>query len=508
VKVGAQQTWGSVERNIDANGHITQIQYRSGVPDAATVSNYPVRVDPRQKYDLGVFAQDSWTIDRLTLNAGLRVEWLKSYVPEQTAPAGRFVGERHFAAVDNVPNWGPDFAPRLGLSYDLFGDAKTALKFSIGKFMTPQSVSYAERFNPMGSVTQSLPWNDRDIRGASLATNGDDIVQNNELDLSRLPTNFGERQLDRLDPNLKRQYNWETAVSVQHALTSRVSLSAGWYHRAFRNFPVNDNQLRSFDDYTPVDIVSPYNGEVITVYNLKSSGLLSQVDTLVTNAPGERSEVYNGFELSAHARLAGGGQILASTTTQRVITNNCDDPDDPNNLRFCDRGNLPSLYNPVDFKSDFKLSGSHPLKYGIQVSGTFKTHPGRTAGDLDRVDEILPVNWSLSRTTRYTEEGCAGRPCTPGALVVPGLVQTSLSVPLAPAGTESKLPRLYQLDLGIAKSFTYRGLELRPEFQIFNALNASTVLAVRSTNYGTATYGLPSSILLGRLPRLSVQMKW
>jgi hypothetical protein len=379
----------------------------------------------------------------------------------------------------------------------------------MGKFMTPQSVSYAERFNPMGSTTQSLPWGDRDILGRTLATNGDDIVQNNELDLTRLPSNFGERQLDRLDPDLQRQYNLETAASVQHALTSRVSVSAGWYRRTFYNFPVDDNLLRDFNDYTPVDIVSPYNGETITVYNLKDAGELSQVDTFVTNGRDDLSEVYNGFEISAQARLAGGGQVLASSTTQRVISNTCgEDLDDPNNQRFCDRANLPSQYNAVDFKSDFKLSGSYPIKYGIQLSGTFKTHPGRTAGDLDRIDEILPITWNISRTTRYTAEGCAGRPCTAGALVVPGLVQTSLSVPLAPAGTESKLPRLYQLDIGAGKVFRYRGLEWNAQVQLFNVLNASTVLAVRSTNFGTGTYGLPSSILLGRMPRLSLQMKW
>ena len=374
--------------------------------------------------------------------------------------------------------------------------------------MTPQGVWYAERFNPMGGITQSLPWNDRDLQGRSLASNGDDIVQDNELDLTRLPTNFGERQLDRLDPDLKRQYNLETSVSVQHALTSRLSVAAGWYRRSFHNFEVDDNLLRDFDDYVPVDIVSPYNGEIITVYNLRSASLLSQVDTFVTNAPSGRSEVYNGFEVSAQARLAGGGQLLASSTTQRIITNNCDDPDNPNNLRFCDRGNLPAPYNPVDFKTDFKVAGSYPVPLGIRVSGTFKTHPGRTAGDLDRIDEILPINWNIARTTRYTEEDCAGRPCTPGALVVPGLVQTSLIVPLAPAGTERRLPRLSQLDVGASKVFRFGGIEWTAQVQVFNVLNASTVLSERSANFGTPTYGLPSSILLGRFPRLSLEIEW
>src|SRR4029453_8411875 len=103
--------------------------------------------------------------------------WQNSYVPEQFAPAGRFVGERHFAAVTDVPNWGPDFSPRVGISYDLFGNAKTAIKFSEGKYMSRQGVQYASDLNPMATATQALPWSDRDRAGRILSTNGDNIVQ-------------------------------------------------------------------------------------------------------------------------------------------------------------------------------------------------------------------------------------------------------------------------------------------------------------------------------------------
>jgi hypothetical protein len=92
--------------------------------------------------------------------------------------------------------------------------------------------------------------------------------------------------------------------------------------------------------------------------------------------------------------------------------------------------------------------------------------------------------------------------------VIPGLVQTSLVVPLAPAGTEAKLPRLTQLDLGVSKRFRARGFEFTGQVQVYNALNASTVVTVRSSNFGTPTYGLPNEILLGRVPRISLQMKW
>ena len=505
LKMGIQRKDAKDGRDTQANGDINTINYRSGVPDSVVVGNYPIVLDPRLNYDIGVFGQDRWAFKRFTLSPGVRVEWLNEGVREQHAPGGRFVPERIFPEVKNVPAWGPDVSPRFGLAYDLFGNARTALKFSVGKYLTRNMTTLAARSNPLAVITQSLPWSDRDLKGRSLATNGDNIVQDSELDLTRLPSNFGVRQIDRLDPDLKREYNVETALTMQHTLMRNISLSAGWYHRAFHNSYVDDNVLRSFADYRPIEVVSPYNGEIFTAYDLTSASKLSQVDTLVTN--GDRKTVYNGFELALEARLPGGGTILANSTIQRSLTDSCDQRDDPNLLRFCDRFNLPDAY-PVRFRSDFKLAASHSLPYRVQLSANLTSQPGRQEGNLLLVDELLPISWNISRTTRYTQEGCAGRPCTPGALVIPNMVQTSLVLPLAPAGTARFLERQNQLNIGVKKIFRVRGIQYSAELDIYNMLNADTIMDERSANFGTATYALPSRILQGRLPRLAMRMNW
>jgi hypothetical protein len=507
VKVGTQVEWGFLNQRMDLNGHLDQ-RYRSGVPDTVRVFNYPAEVRNSLKYDFGLFAQDSWTLNRLTVNYGVRMDMLNAYVPEQHVAAGRFVGERHFDAVENTPDWGATVSPRIGLAYDVFGNSRTALKFSIGQYVTPQTTGLAEQLNPVALTSVTIPWNDRDLAGRVLATNGDDIAQDNEIDLSRLPTNFGERQLDRLDPDLKRETNIEMAVGVQHALTNRVSVAAGWYRRSFHNQYITDNVLRDFSDYVPVQVVSPYNGEVFEVYNLRSVSELSQVDNVITNAGSDRKWIYNGFEFSTQARLPGNGTILVSSTTQRAVTNECDEPDDPNLLRFCDRFNLPDRYPGVPFRSDFKLAGSYSLKWDIQVSARFTSMPGRTAADITRIDELLPIEWNISRTTRYTAEQCAGKPCTAGALVVPGMVQASIVTPLAPDGTESFLERQNQLDLGLRKRIRIRNTDWSLQFDLFNALNADTIVGVASTNFATAAYLRPSSVVQARIPRIGVQMKW
>jgi hypothetical protein len=524
IKAGTQVQFGDLNETINQNGAIQQ-QYRSGVPDVVLVYNYPVASHNLLKYDIGFFGQDSWTMNRLTLNYGLRVDMMNAYVPEQTLERGRFVPERNFAAVEDAPGWGPAWSPRFGATYDVFGNARTALKFSLGKYLTPRTTGLAQRLNPVSLASASIPWNDRDLAGRALATNGDDIAQDNELDLTRLPANFGERRLDRIDPDLNREYNVELAAAVQHALTDRISATFGWYRRTFHNQFVVDNQFRDSSDYDPVQVVSPYNGEVFTVYNLRNVSELSQVDNVITNASPDRKWIYNGFEFSMHARLPRGGNLIVGSITQRKRTNNCDAPDDPNLRRFCDRFNLPDQYNGVPFRSDLKVAGSYPIVWGIQVSGKFTSMPGRLPGDLTPIDDVLPITWNIARTTRYTAEQCAGRPCTAGALVVPNMTESSISVPLAPAGTELFMERQNQLDFGVRKNIKVRNMDWSLQFDLFNALNADTIIGYRSVSlttgqsvatgndtlvntFGTATYMRPSAVVQGRIPRIGLQMKW
>ena len=533
IKVGFQDKDAREFRNVDINGGLNSVIYRSttgvSVPTSVVVGNYPVVLTPKLDYDIGLYAQDRWVLQRLTASYGFRVQWLKSSVEARDVAAGRFVPARSFAETTNVPKWGPDFSPRFGLAYDLFGTAKTAVKFSVGKYFTRVMTAYGAQLNPMAVVTQTLNWKDADLvpgtqtlSGSALATNGDGIPQNNEIPLFLLPANFGTRNLAQLDPDFSREYNIETALSVQHELFPGVSVTTGWYRRTFKNMFLchpfgsigctsNVNLSRRPSDYREVPIVNPYNGEIITAYDLKSAASLSQVDTFITNSPSDRM-IYNGFEFALQARLPNGVNILASTTTQRTLTDACDVRDDPNLRRYCNRFDLPGDFY-VPYRSDFKLAMNYVLPYEVQVSVNFTSAPGRNETNVTPVDELLPINYNISPNTVYTADNCAIAKtpgiCTVGARVIPGMVQSGLIVPLVPAGTVRFMERENLLNLSVKKSFRLnRGIEMTPELDLFNALNADTVTGDRSANYGTATYGQANRILNARLPRIALRVKW
>ena len=148
-RAGSQYSWGTYRLRYDTNGQLIQ-QYRSGVPDSVIVRNYPVELENRLNYDLGVYVQDSWKVNRLTVNPGVRFDWLNSKAEATNVGGGRFVGERTFSEITNVPSWF-DVSPRIGVAYDVFGDGRTALKFSAGKYLRPAHHRLRRAVQPDGA---------------------------------------------------------------------------------------------------------------------------------------------------------------------------------------------------------------------------------------------------------------------------------------------------------------------------------------------------------------------
>jgi hypothetical protein len=68
---------------------------------------------------------------------------------------------RHFDAVNDAPNW-KDISPCFGVAYDLFGNGRTAVKASVGRYAESQGVGFTELLNPaMATVlTAARTWTD------------------------------------------------------------------------------------------------------------------------------------------------------------------------------------------------------------------------------------------------------------------------------------------------------------------------------------------------------------
>ncbi len=523
IKVGIQDTWGKYRRTRTANADL-RAQFQNGRAYQAQILNTPLDLMDKLNADLGVYAQDAWTMKRLTMNYGVRFEHFAHEVPLESSPAGRFTAARTFGPIP-MPTWN-SVAPRFGAIYDLFGNQRTALKFSLGKYMQAGTTGFAETFNPLALTTATVAWTD---------VNGDRVPQGElgcnygtagtpgcELNLAQLPNGFGVANITQFDPDIKRMYNIEETVGVQHELMQRVSVTAGWFHRDFKNLRRRDNDLQTFADYTPFTLYNPIDGSPITYYNV-STAARSRVLTIDRTAGSDRKMSYNGFEYSFNARLPRGMSLFGGGTSERTIAQLCDEKWNPNLLLYCDQRD-----SGIPFRTQFKIAGNVPLAYGIQTGFSFQSLPGYRFGiaALSGADGVSGPSgqpgltslqtpngagtvWLISPTTTYSaSDPCVAQgKCQVGALVDPGMTVSSLSVPLMAPQTEYG-DRINQLDLNISKTFRWGRGSFQPKFDLFNVFNSSAVYAVRpgpnlAINFSrTTSYMQPQSIVIGRVFQL------
>jgi len=541
LKLGFQNSWGPFNRTAWANADLYQ-NYLNGVPATVTLLGTPARWKERLNAGLAIYAQDAWTLGRITITYGLRWGYVSEQVSGQPAQHGRFANIPAFGDI-YVPIW-RTWSPRTAVVYDLFGNAKTAIRFGFNRFDAAATTNIAELYDPAnaGYVQASATW-------TNLAK--DDIAHGEpgcvyltpgcEINFAQVPKNFGTVSLSNPDPKLKLPYALAYNLGVTHELFPGVAVTAEWFHTVAKNILERNNTLRpgtmtgpssvSNANYSPVTVFSPIDGRAITMYDPISTAVQQSVANVDTNDP-NLSNVYNGFEFNFNARLPRGGRLFGGTSTDRSIANACNAAKtNPNFLQFCDQSK-----NGIPWRTQFKLVGTYPLPWwGLQFSGALQALPGYAEyyylnnllttplqpllqGGGTVLDSILnqpnglSTVFTVTPTTRYT--ACPGSSaaagCAVGALVIPSMIQPSLNVPLIAPGTELT-PRLTQVDFSVSKRLAFERIRLEPRIDLFNALNSSDYYQVQSMVYSTASgaaYKRPSAILLGRLLRLGFNLEF
>jgi hypothetical protein len=497
-KFGFQNTWGDFMHTVDANADLTQ-QYRSpigtpkySVPDSVVIRNTPLIYGERLNRDFGIYAQDSWKLNRLTLNYGIRWENVVAQVHAAESPAGRFVPERRFDAIHDLPNW-KNWAPRFSMVYDVFGNGKTALKYSLNRYNQARTTGIAAEYNPLRSQTATLPWRD---------VNGNDIAEGErgctgfprvgcEIDFSNLSPNFGLAALNEYGA-YPRTWNLESALELQQEILPRLSGTVSWFRGNFHNLPITINRSYTHADYTPYTVYNPLTGEPIQVFarTLQNRPTLN----LDTYDP-ERERMYESFNFEFNARPGRGFLVFGGLAVERQLDVACTAPDDPNALRFCN-----DHENNVPYRKSFKLSGTLPLMWGVNVSAVFQSNHG-TASSRTLV--------ATRGVTRYPANCPA--PCPAGQIIMPTNVfgQTSLTVALVDGDTVYT-DRINQLDIRFGRTFEVGRVRVIPSVELFNINNSDAIISYASTNALNAgsSYLRPNSIMQPRMVGFNVQTRW
>ena len=116
------------------------------------------------------YAQEQWTLGRMTVQGAMRYDRASSYFPEQTVGPVRFFPTAvTYPRTTGVEGYN-DLWPRGGVAYDLFGTGKTSVKVNFGRYLeAAQNGGLFIALNPTGrlSTTTTRAWTDanRQLRG-------------------------------------------------------------------------------------------------------------------------------------------------------------------------------------------------------------------------------------------------------------------------------------------------------------------------------------------------------
>jgi hypothetical protein len=256
------------------------------------------------------FVDDTWRPNaRVTVSLGLRLDRYQPILPAQEGPAGQ-----KFPAINPVltfNNWGP----RLGMSVDVTGDARTVLKVHYGSFWLYPSPLFTAALNPNpAGWSQTYIWTN-DANGNGRWDAGEE---------GRLAGVSGGSASTRLDSAIENTFVRQASAYIEREVAPGFGLRAGFVMNAKRQPYGTVNVSRPIEAYSvPVTVTDPGpDGRIgsaddagsVTAYNLTNEALNTPPVNLTTNLPGSDSEYYT-WEITATRRHSARWSLLASLTT-------------------------------------------------------------------------------------------------------------------------------------------------------------------------------------------------
>ncbi len=429
---------------------------------------------------LGLFIQDDWTVNRhLTINYGLRWDYESNannnsfvtpangvaalnYLEGVLAPQpGNFFNAADYISTGNNRHpYMKEFQPRIGISYDIFGDQKTVLFAGAGRYydrnlfrnaveesLYTQFVSRIFNFSPGGGIVNGTPtiaWNPSYLSAAGL--NGliaSEIAPNGQLRV--LQNDAPPPYTDQFDVGIRQKFGiWST--SITYAI-QRGYNGIGYYH-------------------ANVDVARNSGGFLNTI-NVPFYG-----DIEASNSDGKTrySALYVTID-KPYSHVSHWGLDIAYTYAHSKQNGN----EGLFNYDFPNIAASPFYANDADIHDQLVVTGTADIYWGFRAAGKFLL----TTGEPYQVTNAL---------------------CSFG--------QTSPTC-LLHIGDFAHNPGFAQLDLALIKDIkTFNGQNLELRVDLFNVFNKTNMGCADSfagspgspnTDFGhtTCQIGIPRTLQLG-----------
>jgi hypothetical protein len=522
LKVGFNNAWGYFD-NQQYTLNPLFYTFANGVPNAITIQAAPYTTKVEVDRDLGFFAQDKWTTGRWTLSGGIRYDHFKNSFPEQSLEPTFFTPNRSvsFPRIDNI-SW-HDVTPKLGATFDVFGNGKTAIKATLNKYLLGYGTfAFGENGlssdpNPINRLANSANriWTDAD-HDFSPDCNLLNFAANGECgDLDN--PNFGTiTPGTTYDPDLltgwgKRQFNWEFSAGVQHEIMPRVSVDVFYFRRWYGNFQTMDDRAVGPADYDTFSFTAPVDsrlpgggGYTLRAVDLRFPQVFGAPDNFVTlaNNYGKQTEHWNGVDFAANARLANGVILQGGVSTGRLVRDDCEIvtklPETLHQFLGTNSRFPPFAARPISechrddgFLTQVKALGSYEVpKIGVQLSATFQSLAAANANGPSTLDV----------TKLQFDTGTLGHPF--------GFGFPFRTFEIVNQGDLAG-DRLNQVDFRVAKLFRIGTTRTQVNFDLYNLFNSNAVLTENGLydvwNPNQNIGRTPTSILQARFFKIGAQ---
>jgi hypothetical protein len=541
AKVGAR--WALNSSTFPKNYYNdAQLKYNfnNTVPYRLTMYADQASIQSQQQTFMALYAQDRWTLNRLSLTGGLRYEHLSDHFGQQQMGPNRFLPTAVVFPEADGPLHLNDLQPRVGASYDVFGNGKTAAKFFLGKYVTTtNTVNEWLFYSPAGALnyvsSADRGWNDSfygpgDPRTGNYSPDCDllNFAANGECQVISNP-NFGKAAVQNLtvDPNTttgwnKREYSWDLTAGISQQLAPRIAAEVNYIRRSWGNLQTTYNRAvttADFDQFTytvPQDPKLPDGGGYpLTLFDVKPAkfGVFDYYQTFSNDAGGAYN-TFNGVDFNVTARLSD-VTVQAGTSTGNVAEDECGVVNAHPDAYISQYGWGGSLNAFAPFLPGSTVPAQFPREFCHRESGFQTNVKGLASYTVPKVDVLLSgtfhsVPYPGNNFPSVTSQSISGV-----AIIAPQF-QTNLGRPLS-----SGIPiefvntvkpgvlygdRLTQVDMRIGKNIRYGRTKSLVALDIFNLFNSNTPDVYQQSYSNPSTYLNPLSITVGRFFKISGQI--
>ena len=439
------------------------------------------------------YLMDTFNLDRLTFNVGIRYDrqWGNntSSLGEGNPIIPDLIPDLDYTGADAPFTWS-NFVPRLGMTYDIFGDGKTILRASFAMYADQLSAYTVTYNNP-------LVW--REVEYAWTDTNGDNSPQGNELGDILWWT--GLNPYDTSNPldngvsyssDLKAPITTEFLIGAEREIFPNLSISGTYVYRRYTDGWWQDNDNGQDDNLTFPDDNWLANSWVFAG-TIQQGGYsidyyeptVDPSGTVTIQQRPDYHRVYQGIELSATKRLSDNWMANASFSygnTNQYLGSPAAymDPTGIDNVDGYSYAPISSGSGKSDIfinsRWAFKTSVLYQFPFDINASGYFSlregfAHPIRVRSD-------------------YREHN-AGR-------------AYAFAEPLG----SIHLPNVALFDLRVEKIFKLQDYgRLGLIMDVFNVFNSNTALG-KNRNVWQSNFGQITEIVNPRIFRFGVRFQF